>query len=144
MPITKKELARRLALETDNSKYCCKCKKIKPLFEFDVSGRERKNSKTWCRDCHTKDQRERNHDITMEEYRELLEQQCGKCGICGTTTPGGWGTFHIDHDHKIENKRDSIRGLLCNNCNRGLGHFKDNPESLIAAAAYLLKHKGKK
>lgn len=30
--------------------------------------------------------------------------------------------------------------MICHNCNAGLGHFKDDPEALMAAAAYLLQH----
>lgn len=121
-----------------------KCEKVKPLYEFDVRGRERKNSKAWCRDCCAKDRRDRAFNMTLGEYAELLEQQKGKCAICGKTKPGGHGTFCVDHDHKIKNKRDSVRGLLCVACNHGLGNFRDNPEALIAAAAYLLEAKSRK
>ena len=39
----------------------------------------------------------------------------------------------VDHNHET----NTIRGLLCSNCNTGLGMFSDNPELLIAAAEYL-------
>ncbi len=143
MSFTKERIKELELLETEDTKFCPKCSEIKPLYEFTVSKRERKMSHCWCRSCEARDRRERYHDMTMEEYEKLLEQQDYKCAICGTSNPGGRGTFHIDHDHKIKNKRDSFRGLLCVGCNHGLGNFKDNPEALIAAVAYLLKHKGK-
>lgn len=39
----------------------------------------------------------------------------------------------VDHDHK----KNKIRGMLCNHCNRGLGHFRDDPMLLEFAAQYL-------
>lgn len=39
----------------------------------------------------------------------------------------------VDHCH-ISGK---VRGILCNECNRGLGYFHDNKESLMNAAQYL-------
>lgn len=42
---------------------------------------------------------------------------------------------HIDHDHET----DEVRGLLCQTCNWGLGHFHDDPQLLREAADYLEK-----
>lgn len=75
--------------------------------------------------------------ITVEEFDAMLLAQGGRCGICGTTEPGGRrGTFNVDHDHVT----GKVRKLLCYGCNVGLGHFRDDPELCDAAAAYLRGH----
>lgn len=71
--------------------------------------------------------------MTCGDYERMLADQSGLCGICGTAEPGGRGRFHVDHDHSA----GTIRGLLCNGCNIGLGHFHDNIESLAKAIQYL-------
>jgi len=76
----------------------------------------------------------RNYGITLADYEALLAIQGSRCAICGTGEPGGVANvFAVDHCH--ESLR--VRGLLCNLCNLGLGQFKDDPERLRSAAAYL-------
>lgn len=75
-----------------------------------------------------------SYGLTPEEYNDMLIKQGYTCAICHTTTPTGkWKVFAVDHCH-ITNK---VRGLLCNECNRGMGLLKDNAELLRAAALYL-------
>jgi hypothetical protein len=77
------------------------------------------------------------YGITPEQYDEMLIAQDGKCEICKTDKPTGkWKVFAVDHCHKTGN----IRGLLCNECNRGMGLLRDDPELLIKAAEYLNKN----
>lgn len=64
----------------------------------------------------------------------ILQTQT-KCDICGGP-PMGKQSFHIDHCHTT----NTFRGLLCHQCNIGLGNFKDNPELLVKAIAYLKEH----
>jgi hypothetical protein len=75
------------------------------------------------------------------ELSELLEQQSGACAICYTEDPGPKG-WTVDHDHNccsgVKTCGNCIRGVLCHNCNVGLGHFRDNQALLINAAIYLL------
>ncbi len=67
----------------------------------------------------------------------MLASQDGKCAICGTTDTGKHMNFCIDHDHAT----GKIRSLLCNFCNAGLGHFRDNPQLLRKGADYIIKHR---
>ena len=57
-----------------------------------------------------------------------LKATTHSCVICGDTTK-----LVVDHDHAT----GKIRGMLCNHCNRGLGHFRDDPMLLEFAAQYL-------
>jgi len=67
--------------------------------------------------------------LSEEEYRDLLDSCSGCCEICRESL----GAPHVDHDHKT----GKIRGLLCQSCNMGLGHFKDNTNFLLYAYNYL-------
>lgn len=77
----------------------------------------------------------RSYGITPEFYNVLSKDQGGVCLICGGTNKNG-KRLSVDHDH-VDN---SVRGLLCNNCNTGLGYFKDSSVILRGAFAYLEKH----
>lgn len=70
------------------------------------------------------------YGLTMEAYEALVEAQQGLCAVCGTEDK-----LFVDHDHGTGDNR----GLLCQNCNFGLGHFRDNPDLLMSAAVYLLQ-----
>lgn len=78
----------------------------------------------------------RLYGITDEDFDAMLAAQDGRCAICRTDEPGGGhNRFHVDHCHET----DVVRGLLCNNCNRGLGMFKDSRAHLASATAYLAR-----
>lgn len=118
--------------EQAGERQCTCCKETKPLAAF---GAKRKN--TWvsrCLDCRSL-YAVRRYGLTEAQFRELLEKQKGCCAICGTDTPGGQGRFHVDHCHKSGH----VRGLLCSNCNTGLGQFKDSPGLMLRGADYLEK-----
>lgn len=77
-----------------------------------------------------------NYGITLNDYNEILRLQHGVCAICASATPGRAGSYlHVDHCHITK----KVRGLLCDNCNKGLGHFRDTTSLLNAAIKYLEK-----
>lgn len=78
----------------------------------------------------------RTYGITLEEYRNFLNFCGNVCGICGDKCPSG-RSLAVDHDHET----GIIRGLLCVNCNKGLGNFKDNITLLKTAIIYLESYK---
>lgn len=81
-----------------------------------------------------KGQRLKLYGMTLAEFEAMLEDQGGACAICGyrdQTVPNFFPL--VDHCHASE----TVRGLLCMNCNQGLGKFGDDPERLAAAIRYL-------
>lgn len=72
------------------------------------------------------------HLVTDEQYDALLVLQEGLCAICRKAPPER-RRLAVDHDHQT----GTVRGLLCSRCNLGLGYFKDDPDHLRAATAYL-------
>lgn len=73
-----------------------------------------------------------NYKITLEDYNLLLEKQNEKCKICNQDCSTG-KSLAVDHNHET----GKVRGLLCKNCNIGLGMFFDNLDFLESAVTYL-------
>lgn len=96
-----------------------------------------------CAECYDSvDERRRRHNsnlkywygLSLDEFEALLAAQHHRCALCGST----FGTDNkrgpaVDHDHVT----GAIRGIIHQDCNRGLGHFNDNPFLLDMAAHYL-------
>lgn len=93
----------------------------------------RKDNPDKARDIKRRSELKQKYGITTDQFDEMLAAQGGCCAICGTDTPKGSGTFHVDHCHTT----GKIRGLLCINCNRGLGNFKDSLFFLQQAINYI-------
>jgi len=73
------------------------------------------------------------YGITPEDYARMFAAQGGRCAICRTANPGNGRRWSVDHDHET----GKVRGLLCSQCNTGLGMLRDSPITLTAARAYL-------
>jgi hypothetical protein len=82
--------------------------------------------------------------ITLDQYNVLLEEQNGVCAICGNpeTVIDNRTKQHrslaVDHCHTTK----KVRGLLCMGCNQGIGNFRENPQFLVSATSYVMKHNG--
>jgi Recombination endonuclease VII len=145
----------RCTLVEQGLKRCNNCRVIKPLADFPSHSAAHRNCiggvGNTCVECYLRDQRDlamkRNYGITMEEYRTMFAAQGFSCAICGeagkspdtlvrSRRRGPSGVLVVDHDHTT----GKVRGLLCNSCNNALGSFKDDPNLLQRAAAYLLMH----
>jgi len=76
-----------------------------------------------------------SYGLSEESYRDMVDKTKGCCPICGKgLTDGRYGmSLAIDHDHTT----GKVRGIICNTCNKGLGHFFDNISSLTNAIKYL-------
>jgi hypothetical protein len=136
----------------DTKKTCGTCKEEKCISEFYKRLAGRYNVETFCKKCSDikrKLSNRRNpltvknrklkaaHNINLSDFNEMLEGQNGVCMICKkpeTAKPRGrLLSLSVDHCHET----NIIRGLLCGNCNQGLGRFKDSPELMRKAAEYI-------
>jgi hypothetical protein len=117
---------------------CTRCKKDKPETSkyFPLHNKKKNGLDSWCREC----RRGYRNEICRGKFRSSISDEKLKeikrdiieCVICGSNEK-----LVVDHDHKT----GEIRGMLCNHCNRGLGHFRDDPELLEFARIYLLSSK---
>lgn len=113
---------------------CTRCEKEKPetVEYFPLHNKKRNGLDSWCRECRSEYRNANNRgafrnvisDAALLEIKASITQ----CVICGSEEK-----LVVDHDHIT----GEIRGMLCNHCNRGLGHFRDDPMLLEFAAQYL-------
>jgi len=135
-------------------KKCTKCNKTKKIVEnFYLDGKGKNKRKTVCKECN-KDlwgpspeearaaRLRQKYDISLEDYNYLLKEQENECAICHASSTDV--SLCVDHNHlcESEEKRDSVRGLLCSNCNTALGLLRSDygPETLQSALEYTHKH----
>jgi protein-arginine kinase activator protein McsA len=125
-------------------KRCTECKKGKPLSEFHNNKAAKDGKSFYCKLCtkernraYDRNSREvfKRYGVSLEDYSSMLKQQQGVCAICGGNNNGK--RLVVDHNHKT----GSVRELLCNGCNTGIGGLKDSVAVLIKAARYLRKHR---
>lgn len=152
----------------DGYKVCSKCKERKPVSDYYVYRDKRYPEEGYrpmprCKSCQSKaavDSRRRNPETAkkidsrylhgntyrIRKFKEKAKRygldpselialegsQQGICLICRTPK----GQLFVDHDHKT----GVVRGLLCGQCNLGLGAFADDPTRLIRAILYLKRN----
>lgn len=114
---------------------CTRCNSEKPetLEFFPPHNKKRNGFDSWCRKCRStyRSETRRGNYRSMISDNNLFKliKTTNYCTICGSKDQ-----LVVDHDHK----NHKVRGMLCNHCNRGLGHFRDDPELLEFARIYLL------
>lgn len=77
----------------------------------------------------------KNYGITLEEELAMLAACGNRCEICKKEIPNK-GDWRIDHDHET----GAVRGILCNQCNLGIGMLQDSQQVMLAAIQYLKDH----
>lgn len=106
---------------------------------------------THCKKCHNagckvyadknfdkiKNRNLKQYGITLEQYNKLFDQQDGKCCVCDKHQSESKRALAVDHDHET----GEIRGLLCDNCNRGIGLLGDSISLLEKTIVYLKRSK---
>jgi hypothetical protein len=78
----------------------------------------------------------KRYGLDLTGYEVMLQIQRDACAICATS----FTTTRACVDHCHTSGR--VRAILCHPCNVSLGFMQDDPERLMAAARYLLTHKG--
>lgn len=94
-----------------------------------LSDAQKQKDAVYRRKSHLK----RTFNLKVEDYKLMLNKQENKCGICKLDAGVQKKQFAVDHSHKT----GKVRGLLCSNCNTGLGQFKDSFFLLNQAIKYL-------
>jgi len=152
--------AKATAPDTETTRYCPDCDKYLPRSEFYSDRRAKGGLTRRCRTHHARksyESRRKKYDtpakryayarrerlrkkygLTVEQYLAMAEAQGQVCKICGQPETEKYGALHVDHDHRTS----KVRGLLCGQCNTGLGKFRDDPALLRAAIDYLERSQG--
>lgn len=121
-------------------KWCARCELWEHESRFRGASHTSDRLTSWCGLCI----QSRNHGMTRFDYELLLAEQGGVCALCEGISRDG-KALHIDHDHDCcpgsKSCGKCVRGLLCDGCNRGLGHFNDRHDLLDRAATYVFTRK---
>lgn len=113
---------------------CTRCKAEKPETRefFPPHNKKLNGLDSWCRVCRATYRNEINRgkfrSVISDEALKEIKTSVTQCVICGSDEP-----LVVDHDHRT----GEVRGMLCSHCNRGLGHFRDDPMLLEFAVLYL-------
>lgn len=137
-PLISKEDAKKQGLKRYFTGLLCKNGHLEERF---VSTRQcmqcaRDKSKTYAKTDKARSSRlSRTYGVTLNDMEatthcEICDIELLRKGIAGNA-------MCVDHDHFT----GKVRGFLCNNCNRGLGMFKDSTDTISKAIAYLERHK---
>lgn len=117
-----RECGRTYSAPTTNTKFCSpQCRRR--------ASRNRRPTAHWL--YHVK----HTYGLAPEEALAMLERQGNRCAICGGECRSG-KRLAVDHDHET----GAVRGFLCEQCNHGIGNFRDDVDLLASALSYLINH----
>lgn len=150
-------------LMVEGKKYCPTCKQILNLSEFSTM-KVRSGIASHCKKCtndwgnnyyktpegkhKAKQSYKRNRDkivdtklkrkfgITLEQYKNTLDNQSNQCIICGRTPEENGKMLAVDHNHSTGKNR----GLLCSSCNICIGFIEKNKLDVGKISDYLTKY----
>lgn len=84
--------------------------------------------------------------LTPAQYNAIYDAQGGVCAICRRAT-GRTKRLAVDHDHSCcpgpTSCGECVRSLCCSQCNRMLGHARDDTEMFERAINYLMRPPGR-
>lgn len=83
-----------------------------------------------CHTCENDYQKIRRYRVNRSDFMTLIKKQNFCCAICKKPFEK---TPNIDHDHDT----GIVRGLLCSNCNVGIGMFQHNTVIIKSAMSYI-------
>jgi hypothetical protein len=96
-------------------------------------GRGRRRSGTHRSDSDSRYKRYKKYKLTRADYDRMVAEQQGCCAICHSEP----SALVVDHDHAT----GAVRGLLCRNCNLGIGLLRDDLDLVYSAVQYLTIHR---
>lgn len=118
------------------TKICKTCGLEKSLPSFGKHKDRKLGLTDSCKQCRNEKAILDRHGLTKSQKEAMLIAQNSQCAICACYQSEINHILVVDHCHKT----GKIRGLLCPECNLGIGKFKDNILNLESAIKYLTKH----
>lgn len=118
------------------NKTCQKCKKSLELNMFHKHKGRKYGVAELCKTCRNIHMVEKRHSLKEGDLAEMKTKQNNCCAICKTHIEKLKKRLAVDHCHKS----GKVRGLLCGNCNNGIGRFKDRIDLLQRAICYLKRN----
>jgi hypothetical protein len=126
--------------DESGNKCCPSCRQWLPVDSFPVETRNADGLATNCAVCKRDKIFRGRYGITAARYDELYAAQGGVCAICKGVNESG-RAMAVDHDHSCCAGPTScglcVRGLLCSNCNMGIGLLREDVARFEAAIEYL-------